>query len=281
MWIWMSVLSACLLGFHEVAKKQSLKKNGVLEVIAVYSAITAVFLLPFISLGTFPDHLRLIVKASIVSTSWISGLAAMKRIPLPTVSTMKATRPVFVVVFSIILFGERLNLGQWAGVIVVIGSLFLLARVGRSEGVVFTKDKGILYMVISILTGAGSALWDKHIMQTMEPLFVQSWTNIYITVILSVIILIRRLAGQAERKPFQWDWNILLIAVFITAADALYFFALHEEGSMISVVSLLRRASVIVAFIAGAVLYKENKVKSKAAILLSMMVGICLLALSS
>ena len=281
MWIWMSVLSACLLGFHEVAKKQSLKKNGVLEVIAVYSAITAVFLLPFISLGTFPDHLRLIVKASIVSTSWISGLAAMKRIPLTTVSTMKATRPVFVVVFSIILFGERLNLGQWAGVIVVIGSLFLLARVGRSEGVVFTKDKGILYMVISILTGAGSALWDKHIMQTMEPLFVQSWTNIYITVILSVIILIRRLAGQAERKPFQWDWNILLIAVFITAADALYFFALHEEGSMISVVSLLRRASVIVSFIAGAVLYKENKVKSKAAILLSMMVGICLLALSS
>ncbi|MCF0174351.1 MAG: DMT family transporter [Bacteroidales bacterium] len=277
----MSVLSACLLGFHEVAKKQSLKKNGVLEVIAVYSAITAVFLLPFISLGTFPDHLRLIVKASIVSTSWISGLAAMKRIPLTTVSTMKATRPVFVVVFSIILFGERLNLGQWAGVIVVIGSLFLLARVGRSEGVVFTKDKGILYMVISILTGAGSALWDKHIMQTMEPLFVQSWTNIYITVILSVIILIRRLVGQAERKPFQWDWNILLIAVFITAADALYFFALHEEGSMISVVSLLRRASVIVSFIAGAVLYKENKVKSKAAILLSMMVGICLLALSS
>lgn len=287
MWVWMSVLSALLLGFYDVAKKQALRKNGVLEVLAVSSGLTALFLAPFLSAGSLQDHIHIIVKATVVTASWVSGLAAVKLIPLTTASTLKATRPVIVVVMSLVIFGERLNPGQWAAVVLVLGSLFYLGRTSRSEGVGFTSNRGVLYMLISILTGASSALWDKHILKGLDPLFVQSWSNVYITALLILILFGKAIAARRSDAPesasprIVTDWNLLLIAVLITAADALYFFALKQEGSMVSVVSLIRRASVIVPFFAGIILYKEKNIRKKALTLSVLMAGIVLLVFTS
>lgn len=274
-------MSAVLLGFYDVAKKEALKKNGVLEVLAVATALTAVILFPFLSSGTFEDHAKLIAKAVIVSASWISGLEAVKLIPLTTASTIKATRPMIVVLFSIILFGERLNLVQWGGVLLVIISLYFLSRSSKSEGIDFRNNRGIFYMVISVLTGSGSALYDKHILKSLEPMFVQSWANIYITLMLVAVIICYRHSRPERKTTFKWDWNLILIAVLITCADALYFFAIKQEGSMISVISLIRRSSVMITFMAGAFLYKEHNIKSKAAILIVLTAGMTMLMLGS
>ena len=131
MWLTLTVCSAVLLGLYDIAKKQALKKNGVYWILLCSTAMTALFLCPFLSAGSLQDHLKMIVKAVLVSTSWISGLIALKHLPLTTASTMKASRPMFVVIFSIILFGERLNLLQWLGVVLVIGALYFLGRSSR------------------------------------------------------------------------------------------------------------------------------------------------------
>ena len=47
-------------------------------------------------------------------------------------------------------------------------------------------------------------------------------------------------------------------------ADFAYFSALHDAGSMISVVSLVRRSSVIISFACGAIIFKERNLKAKA-----------------
>ena len=158
MWVWLSVCSAFLLGIYDVEKKQALKKNSVLWVLLGATAMSALFLCPFLSRGPLEDHLSLVLKAVLVSSSWISGLIALKLLPLTTASTIKASRPMFVVIFSIILFGERLSLLQWGGVVLVMAALFLLARSSKKEGISFTSDKGIAWMVVSVLTGAASAL---------------------------------------------------------------------------------------------------------------------------
>ena len=72
-----------------------------------------------------------------------------------------------------------------------------------------------------------------------------------------------------------------LIAVFITGADMLYFFSLHAEGALLSVISLLRRSSVIVTFAVGAVMFKEKNIGRKSAILALMLAGVVLLMASS
>ena len=281
MWLWMALGSAFLLGFYDVAKKQALKKNGVLTVLLVATALTALFTSPFLGRGNLTEHLMLIAKAVIVSCSWISGLAAMKLVPITTVSTIKASRPVLVLIFSMLLFGERLNVWQWTGVILAVAALFLLSRTSRSEGIAFSSNKGIVYMAISVLSGAGSALYDKHILKTLQPLFIQSWTNVYITVILAAIILAGRLKNAGNGEKFRPDWNLVLIAVLITLSDCLYFFAVKEEGSLLSVVSLIRRGSVLITFAFGAIIFKEHNIKTKAASLGVLLTGIIFLLAGS
>lgn len=281
MWVWLSVCSAFLLGIYDVEKKQALKKNSVLWVLLGATAMSALFLCPFLSRGPLEDHLSLVLKAVLVSSSWISGLIALKLLPLTTASTIKASRPMFVVIFSIILFGERLSLMQWGGVVLVMAALFLLARSSKKEGISFTSDKGIAWMVVSVLTGAASALYDKHILGHLQPMFVQSWTNVYITVVLGILILLKYLRDKPGLQGFRWDWRLPLIAVLITISDAFYFYAVKDEGALLSVISMIRRSSVVITFIFGALLFKENHIKDKAVDLAVLLAGLALLLFAS
>ncbi len=279
MWIWMALASAVLLGVYDVAKKSALKRNGVYFILLLATALSALFVSPFLTLGNGPDHLRLIFKAVLVTASWVSGMIALQLLPITTVSTFKTSRPMFVVLFSILLFGERLNWQQWLGVAAVLLSLWLLSVNSEREGISFKGNKGFWALVVSIFTGVASALWDKHIMSGMQPLFVQSWTNIYITLLLALIMLLRRCKGISE--PVRWDWTIVLIALLITGADMLYFFSLKEDGALLSVISLIRRSSVIITFALGAALFKEKRIAQKAGVLLLMLAGVTVLMVGS
>lgn len=279
MWIWMALASAVLLGVYDVAKKVALKSNGVYGILLVATGLSAVFVSPFITLGTGADHLRLLFKAVLVTASWVSGMIALQLLPITTVSTFKTSRPMFVVIFSILLFGERLNWMQWCGVAAVLLALWLLSVNSEREGISFRGNKGFWALLVSVFTGVASALWDKHIMAGMQPLFVQGWTNIYITLILAFIILLRRSRGLSE--PLRWDWTLVLIAIFITGADMLYFFSLKADGSMLSVISLIRRSSVIITFALGAALFKEKRIAQKTGVLLLMLAGVTVLMIGS
>jgi len=281
MWISFALCSACLLGVYDIAKKQALKKNGILWILFVSTAFSTLFLSPFLSSGSGHDHLQLLVKAALVTTSWISGLTGLKYLPITTASTIKASRPMFVVLFSLILFGERLNMWQWAGVVTVLSSLFLLSFTSKKEGIDFRHNKGVIAMIVSVFAGMGSALWDKHIIYGMQPLFVQSWSNLYITLLIALCIGVKTVSNKGELEKFHFDWTLVLIAVIISVSDALYFFAIKEEGSLLSVISLIRRASVLVTFGLGSVLFKEKNIRSKAAVLMVLLAGMVLLVIGS
>ena len=137
MWIWLILASALLLGLYDIAKKQALKKNSVLYVLLLATAFSTLILIPFMEAGTGNDHLRLVLKAVLVTTSWVSGLVGIKMLPLTTASTIKASRPVFVLIFSLILFGERLNWMQWVGILVAFVALYMLSRSSKKEGIDF------------------------------------------------------------------------------------------------------------------------------------------------
>ncbi len=282
MWLYLALASALLLGLYDIAKKKSSQNNGVLQILLVATALSTLFLSPWLFKyeTDLHSHLALLVKAVIVTSSWISGMVALKYLPITTVSTLKATRPFLVVIFSIILFGERLNLCQWAGVFMAFVALMLLSRSSRMEGVTFKSNKGVLAMTISIVTGVVSALYDKHIISGFEPLMVQSWANFYITLLLAACLLVQnKILGTGQK--FRWDWTLLLIAVLITGADALYFFAIKQDGALLSVVSLLRRCSVLVTFAVGAIFFKEKNMGRKSLNILVLMLGMALLLIGS
>jgi len=281
MWIYLTIGSALMLGLYDVAKKQSLKKNSVMTVLFLTTTISAVLLIPSLKFGPLRDHLLLLFKAVLVTASWVSGLAAMKTVPLSTVSTIKASRPVFVLVFSILLFKEHLNLLQWAGSACAILSIWLLSKSSRKEGIDFRHSRGIALLGISVLTGVASALFDKYIMKFMASGFVQSWATLYIAVLMGILLLAQKASKVSKPQPFRWDWMLIAIAVCITIADRLYFVALSQEDAMLSMVSMIRRSSIIVPFIFGALVFKEKNIRQKGMALLVMLGGMVLITLGS
>jgi transporter family protein len=277
----MTLGSALMLGIYDVFKKQALKNNGVLWVLLAATALSTLFLSPFLSSGPVEDHLRLVLKAVLVTTSWVSGLIGLKLLPITTVSTLKASRPFFVVLFSIVIFGEQLNGWQWAGVALALLALTLLSGASKKEGIDFSKSKGVAAMAVSILAGVASALYDKKVVASMDPLFLQSWCNFYITILLAICIVVKSLHDKENREKFKWDWMLVVIAVFITGADMLYFFALKQDGALLSVISLMRRCSVVVTFVVGAIVFKEKNLKAKSLDLAILLAGIACLVLGS
>ena len=297
MWLSLAFLSAALLGLYDVAKKKSLSGNAVLPVLLLNTLFSSLLFLPAIlsaelglgwfdstplaaSRGTAEAHALVAVKSVIVLTSWIFGYFGMKHLPLTIVGPVNATRPVLVLVGALAVFGERLNGFQWIGVALALTSLVLLSRSGRREGVDFRHNVWILCLAAAAVTGAARGLYDKYIMTRLDPAFVQSWYNLYQLGMMAVVTALLWLPRRAA-SPFRWSWAIPLISVFLSAADFAYFCALREPDAMISVVSMVRRGSVVVSFLCGALLFGERNLRAKAVDLGFVLLGMLFLWLGS
>ena len=218
-------------------------------------------------------HLLVVLKAFIVLSSWICGYFGLKHLPLSIVGPINATRPVLVLVGATLIFGERLNPYQWAGVLVTILSVFLMSRTGKKENIDFRRNRWIWCLAGAVLMGAVSGLYDKFIMKQLSPMFVQSWFNFYQMIIMAVICGLLWYPRRKESTPFVWRWSIPLISLFICIADFAYFTSLNDPESMISVVSLVRRSSVIVSFACAALIFKERTLRAKAVDLVLILIG--------
>ena len=297
MWLSLAFLSAALLGLYDVAKKKSLSGNAVLPVLLLNTLFSSLLFLPAIlsaelglgwfdstplatSRGTAEAHALVAVKSVIVLTSWIFGYFGMKHLPLTIVGPVNAARPVLVLVGALAVFGERLNGFQWIGVALALTSLVLLSRSGRREGVDFRHNVWILCLAAAAVTGAASGLYDKYIMTRLDPAFVQSWYNLYQLGMMAVVTALLWLPRRAA-SPFRWSWAIPLISVFLSAADFAYVCALREPDAMISVVSMVRRGSVVVSFLCGALLFGERNLRAKAVDLGFVLLGMLFLWLGS
>jgi len=298
MWLILAFTSALLLGFYDVFKKKSLKDNAVLPVLFFNTLFSSLIFVPFMLLSAsgqewishsifyvpvegWEVHKYILLKSFIVLSSWIFGYFGMKHLPLTIVGPINATRPVMVLIGAMLVFGERLNLYQWVGVLLAVASFFMLSRSGKKEGIDFKHNKWIFFIVLAAITGAISGLYDKYLMKQFNPMLIQSWYNVYQLFIMGGVLMLLWLPKRKETTPFRWDWSIILISIFLAAADFVYFYALSYDDSMISIVSMIRRSSVIVSFIFGAMLFREKNLKSKAIDLLLVLIGMIFLYLGS
>ena len=257
MWLLLAFLSAALLGFYDVFKKQSLKDNAVIPVLFLNTLFSSLIFLPFIVLSVWRPgilensifyvpvagwevHRYVVLKSVIVLSSWMLGYFGMKNLPITIVGPINATRPVMVLIGALVVFGERLNFYQWIGVA--------------------PADQG----------GIG-----------LDRMIVQSWYNIYQLFMMGGILILLWWPKRKSTTPFHWHWCIILISIFLSAADFVYFYALSLDGAMISIVSMVRRGSVLVSFIFGAMVFREKNLKSKAVDLVLVLIGMIFLYLGS
>jgi transporter family protein len=297
MWLGFALVSALFLGLYDVSKKQSLKDNAVIPVLWFNTLFCSLLMLPFTLLSWktgvldgsifyvptegWELHRLLMLKAFIVLGSWIFGYFGMKHLPITLFGPINATRPIIVLLGGLLLFGERLNIYQWIGVIIAVISFYMLSVSGKKEGITFYRNKWVFCVIMATLLGAVSALFDKYLLGRFNNMFVQAWSNFYQLGLMTVILFTLWWPTRKRTTPFQWKWPIIFIAVFLTLADYAYFVSLAQSASMVSIVSMIRRSSVIVSFLCGALLFREKNLKSKLIDLLLVLLGLFFLLIGS
>ena len=298
MWLALAFVSAFFLGCYDICKKKSVDGNAVIPVLFLNTLFCSLLLLPLVliskvspdtlsgTIGYVPSvsletHGYIFIKSIIVLTSWIFGYFAIKHLPLTITGPINATRPVMTLLGALFIFGERLNLFQWIGVIITIISFFLLSLSGKKEGISFHKNKWIFFMVLAAVAGAVSGLYDKFLMQQFSSTAVQYWFNTYQCLLMLIVLLTLWYPKRERTTPFKWKWSIILVSVFLTIADFVYFYALTDSDAMISIVSMVRRSSVLVSFAGGVLFFHEKNLKGKAIDLVLIIVAMFFLYLGT
>lgn len=291
-WILLSLLSAIFLGVYGIAKKAAAHENAVPGVLFLNVLTAAVICAPVVLVSAlWPDRLAgtplfvepisaiehgmLAAKSLLVGLSWTLALFGVKHLPLSVSTPIRSTAPLWTILIAVALLGERPGASQWVGILVVLLAFFLLSQIGKREGIHFRNNRGVACMVGATLLGSMSAIYDKHLLQQADftPATVQAWFSIYLV---GVMLPLATYWWFKERraKPLQLRWAIPAIAVTLLIADFLYFTAVSDPEALISVVSPLRRTSVLIPFAFGILFLSEKNWKAKAACIGLMLLGV-------
>lgn len=294
-WLYLSIISALLLGVYDLFKKLAVRDNAVIPVLFLSICAGAAVWLPFmiwsgISQETLPhpflfvapmtgrEHLMILAKAALVVSSWICGFNGIKHLPMSVAGPIRASAPLWTVLFAVLVFHESPNARQWSGVGLIILSFFAFSLVGKKEGIHFHRDRGVWWMVGAMVLGAASALYDKFLLQStgLSPSTVQAWFSVDMALLLLPAVLFR--FTQKNATPFHWHWAIPAIGLTLLAADILYFTALAQPGALISVISPVRRGAVVISLLIGVIGFRERHFRAKAVCVVGIIFGILLLS---
>ncbi len=241
----------------------------------------------FVPLTDAASQGYIFIKSALVLSSWFFGYLGMKHLPLTLVGPINATRPVLVLIGAVLIFQESLNLWQWAGVLIAVFAFYLLSRSGKKEGIDFKHNRWIFSVVLACILGAACGLYDKFLMASpnngglaLDRMAVQTYYNFYQCALMGIMMLALWIPKRKE-QPFHWSWAIPCISIFLSIADFVYLYALSLDGAMIAIVSMIRRASVLVSFCFAAFILHEKNLRDKAIDLALVIVSMILLCIGS
>ena len=282
MYIVYVLLSALCLGFYEVLKKISLRKSSVYETLFFYCLCGFLCSLIFTNINFFDVSGRgiliLLLKSGILVINWLLVLVANKKLDVGIVSAFSLLRSVFILFESALFFSEKITWVHIASLIIMgIGIILttLLSNKERKE----SKKNHYIYigiLVVAALLGSFSASLDKYIIsiENINRSTALSWYLMFNTVIYGVVYFIKD--KKIDFSKLKTNYFLPLTGLGICLADTFYFLALSQADAQLSMVSILRRLSIIIATILASLFLKEKDLLKKLGILALMLVGVAL-----
>ena len=284
-WVFLSLISAFLLGFYDIFKKSTVVNNAIIPVLFYSTMISALLFLPFVLTSwlcpeafssdfwgvfyveplTWKQHLLVFGKTAMILVSWMFSYSAMKNLPITVVGPVNQLRPAISLVLLFVIFREHLNGTQWTGVVLAMVSFWLMGRSGKKEGIHFKTNKWVYMLLASAVLVALSGVYDKFLLskETISPATIQAWYTVYDFLMMAVLFF-AAWRPQRRTQPFEWRWGIAAMAVFVTVADVIYLSGLAQEAAVIVLIPLiLYGVRLVVSFLYGVFFFREKNIRSK------------------
>jgi transporter family protein len=281
-WLLWILSSSVALSVYDLAKKASVKDNSVFPTLFIttlsgWAALT-VFLLfsgkmPGVLSVSCGDVALLSIKSCIVASSWTATYLALRTLPITCAAPIRATGPFWTLLGAVFLFSEFPSAVQGIGMALVLaGCVFfsISARRERASG----GFKAVALAFTGTVLGSCSALYDKHLMQgaSLAPAVVIWW-------FLGGMAIMYAVPALFMHDGFKWRWTMPITGIFLALSDACYFTAIAVPDAQISVLSLVRRSSIVLTFFIGGALFREKDIRRKAMALAAILAGVAILCI--
>ena len=290
-WIVLVLIYGILKGIRDVSKKKALEKNGVTEVLFVYTLIAFCLVLPDVRNAggvAARDLLLTAFKSFVIFIAFLCGFIAIDKMPIGIYGIVDLSRMVFSLILGVIILKETMGFNQYLGMALVIIGLLLLKYIpvfmnGKGNFKIQDKEKMVLsawilvVAFISTLLNAVSGRLDKILMRTMTSSQLQFWYMLFMLVYYGLYVLISR--TKIDWKSVLKNPHVWLIAVLFIIADRCLFLANGDPASKVTVMTILKQICVIVTIVGGRIVFKEKNMGYKIFCALVVSAGVVISAL--
>lgn len=295
MWIFLVFVYGIIKGLREICKKKSLEKNSVTEVLLVYTFLSLLICTPQIpnAVGlTVNQYLWIALKSFVIFIAWMAGFKAIKKLPISLCGVLDLSRVLFASLLGVVVLGEKITFFKGIGLLFVsMGLLFLKFnpflkrdRVSSSESnsIAITEEQKkssnaffICLAFLSCILNAVSGLLDKILMKEMNSSQLQFWYTFFLVVYYSIYALVRRVKINKGIWKNIWVW---FLAVGIIVMDKALFIANGYPESQVTIMTMIKQSSVIIAILSGKFIFREKNILQKmicaAIIIIGILIGI-------
>jgi uncharacterized membrane protein len=276
--------SSAGLSMYDLCKKASVKDNSVFPTLLTttfsgWVGLTVLLLCGGRMAAALDVSLRAVallqVKSCIVAASWTATYFALKTLPITCAAPIRATGPFWTLIGALLIFSETPGVMQAIGMALVLaGCVFFSLSSGRDRAA--GGAKAVVLAFAGTILGSCSALYDKHLLQGLglSPVVVLWW-------FLAGMTLMYAVAAAFRHEGFRWRWTMPLTGILLALSDACYFTAIAVPGARISVLSLVRRSSIVLTFFIGGAVFRERDMRRKALALAAILAGVAMLCVFS
>lgn len=289
-WFLLTITAVFFVTFETILEKRTLSEARTLDFAAMFAFGNAIILSPFLLIADFSQidwHiLGLIYLASLFSTvTSLLVFKALKHSAISEVAPILALLPLVVSLLAFFILGERMNLVQATGLLLMVaGIMFLEFKNFKAASGIFRKGRKryILYIALCLILGGISAIFDRAILSGLKinSLAYLAIIQIFISFNYLIFIGIKPHLFYGLKGSISKFWKIILFISFFTVSHRyLYVSAIKIAASIGLVVAVYKLSSLFNVFV-GEKFFGESDILKKIIATLIILGGVFLLVLN-
>jgi transporter family protein len=292
MWIAYGLGAGVMLGLYDVWTKKAMTGNDVIPVVMWSSLFGALVWVPVLFTGALPihvdplglslrEHALLLPKGVAMTASWILAYYAVRELPISIAGAVRASGPLWTLAGGFVMFRELLTPMQFLGLMITVCSYYVLSVIGRKEGIVVFRSTPVFLMLSATVLSAVTTVYDKYLVIQLQlpALELQAHSALQRFALSALVFVPYMLRKGSLGLGLRWSWAVPLVGISWVLAELIYFHAIADPQALVSHLSVLRRTSLIVAFLLSAVLFREANLWQKTLMILVLVVGMAILIL--
>ncbi len=286
MWILYALLTAVLLATSDALTKRALSSRDEYFVAwarLLFSLPVLVVSLMFVEIPHLDRTfwLATLCALPLEITAIILYTKALKVSPLSVSMPFLALTPLFLIVISFIILGEKVSLGGSIGILLMaIGSYTLNFHEVRKTFMepfkAILREKGSVMMIIVAFIFSITASLGKMAIEHSSPVFFGSFYFVLLTLLFTPIALHKNKGSLTITGKDIGP----LAAIGITYSVMIIFHMLAMSMANVAYMISIKRTSLLISILYGHFLFKEEKIAEKAVGGIIMFAGFLLVVFS-